>query len=121
MTTSHVRIGTAALAAALLAACSEHQDLTQPPPGAGQVVEVQLVDFAFVERNVTVEVGTTVRWRNTTPTFHTVTPEGHTTWNEFQTSSPGETFDVTFNSAGTYPFFCQPHRVIDMVGTVTVQ
>ena len=79
------------------------------------------MDFAFVERDVTVDVGTTVRWRNTTSTFHTVTPEGHNAWNEFQTSTSGETFDVTFNSAGTYPFLCAPHRVIDMEGTVTVR
>lgn len=39
--------------------------------------------------------------RNATTFFHTVTPDGNTAWTEWQTSSSGETFDVTFSQKGT--------------------
>ncbi len=114
-------LGFAALMTLLVAACSEHQDPTDPGDGTGSVVEINLVLFAFSALELRIAPGTTVRWRNTTTTFHTVTPEGHTTWTEWQTSSPDETFEVTFLETGTYPYFCVPHRSIGMVGTIIVQ
>ncbi len=111
----------AALMTLLVAACSEHQDPTDPGNGSGVVVEITLTDFQFSQPELRVTRGTTVRWRNTTATFHTVTPDGHTTWTEWQTSSPGETFEVTFLEPGTFPYFCVPHRSIGMVGTIIVE
>ena len=114
-----------ALAAVAALACSEHQDPMSPDDGNGngqnsQVVEVELVNFAFDQATVTIDVGTTVRWRNTTNTGHTVTPDGHSAWEEWQTGAQGETFEVTFEEAGTYPYFCVPHQGI-MTGTIIVQ
>ena len=100
-------------------ACSEHQELTGPPPG--EVVEIEIRNFEFSTSELRVAPGTTVRWRNTTTTFHTVTPDGHTQWSEWQTAGVGETFDVRFDSAGTYPYFCIPHRSLGMTGTIIVQ
>ncbi len=114
-------LGFAALMTLLVAACSEHQDPTDPGDGTGSVVEINLVLFAFSALELRIAPGTTVRWRNTTTVFHTVTPDGHTTWTEWQTSSPGETFEVTFLETGTYPYFCVPHRSIGMVGTIIVE
>ncbi len=114
-------LGFAALMTLLVAACSEHQDPTDPGDGTGSVVEINLVLFAFSALELRIVPGTTVRWRNTTTVFHTVTPDGHTTWTEWQTSSPDETFEVTFTETGTYPYFCVPHRSIGMVGTIIVQ
>ena len=111
----------AALMTLLVGACSEHQDPTDPGDGTGSVVEINLVDFAFSALELRIVPGTTVRWRNTTATFHTVTPDGHTTWTEWQTSSAGETFEVTFLETGTYAYFCDPHRSIGMVGTIIVE
>jgi plastocyanin len=59
--------------------------------------------------------------RNATTFFHTVTPDGNTAWTEWQTSSSGETFDVTFSQKGTCAYFCAPHRANGMVGTIIVE
>jgi plastocyanin len=99
--------------------CSEHQDLMGP--GNGEVVEVELRNFEFSRPELRIEAGTTVRWRNTTSNFHTVTPDGHAAWTEWQTASEGETFEVTFEDAGTYPYYCSPHRGLGMTGTVIVE
>lgn len=104
---------------ALLLGCSEHQDLTGPDDG--EVVEVELRNFEFSRPELHIEAGTTVRWRNTTSSFHTVTPDGHAVWTEWQTASSGESFEVTFDEAGTYPYYCSPHRGLGMTGTVVVE
>jgi plastocyanin len=105
--------------AGLIASCSEHDDSTGPDDG--EAVEIDLVDFAFEDDEVTVEAGTTIRWINTTSTFHTVTPDGHSAWDEWQTNAQGETFEVTLSTAGTYDYYCAPHRGIGMTGTIIVE
>ena len=111
-----------AVVAFFAAACSEHQDLTEPPdPAPGDVVEIQLSNFTFSQRELRVAPGTTVRWRNTTSTFHTVTPDGHSQWSEWQTAGVDETFEVRFDQVGTFPYFCLPHRALGMTGTVIVE
>lgn len=82
---------------------------------------VELLNFEFSQPQLHIEVGTTVRWTNATSTFHTVTPDGHTTWDEWQTASGGETFEVTFNEAGVHPYYCAPHRGLGMAGTIIVE
>lgn len=103
------------------AACSEHQDAVAPPEGGGAVVVIDVRNFEFSEGTVTVAPGTTVRWVNRTTTFHTVTPADHDTWEEWQTSGMGESFEVRFDAAGTYPYYCSPHRALGMTGRVVVQ
>jgi plastocyanin len=118
-------VGTASLEGAslvtvLVAACSVHQDLTGP--GDGEVLEITLTEgLQFSEAELRIAPGTTVRWRNATTFFHTVTPDGNTAWTEWQTSSSGETFEVTFSQLGTYAYFCAPHRANGMVGTIIVE
>lgn len=34
---------------------------------------------------------------------------------------PGDSFEVTFDEAGTYPFYCEPHRGAGMVGKIVVK
>lgn len=82
---------------------------------------MELRNFEFSRPELRIEAGTTVRWRNTTSSFHTVTPDGHAVWTEWQTASSGETFEVTFDEAGTYPYYCSPHRGLGMAGTVIVE
>lgn len=91
---------------------------------SGGVVVVDLVNFAFQSDDVTIDAGTTIRWRNTTNMNHTVTPDGHSEWSEhnFPTGSNGETFEHTFNSPGTFPYICVPHfSQYGMAGTITVE
>jgi plastocyanin len=102
------------------ASCSEHQ-ATMAPEDAGDVVEIQLRNFEFSQPELHIAVGTTVRWRNTTSNYHTVTPDGHSAWTQWQTTRPDETFSVRFDAPGTYPYYCMPHRALGMTGAIIVE
>ncbi len=110
--------------AVLWVGCSQHQDPTapvdEPPESEAPVVEIQLQNFRFSQQEVRIAPGTVVRWRNTTSAFHTVTPDGHARWTEWQTAGEGQTFEVRFDQAGTYPYYCLPHRTLGMTGTIIV-
>lgn len=99
--------------------CSEHQDMMDP--GDNEAVEIELRNFEFSRPELRIAAGTTVRWRNTTDNFHTVTPDGHTAWTEWQTAGNGETFTVRFDVRGTYPYHCMPHRALGMMGVIIVE
>lgn len=83
------------------------------------------VPFVFDPPIVEVNAGTTIRWVNQSRTFHTVTfgPEtGERVSNgTFDQSmfEVGDTIERTFNEAGQFHYFCQPH-VAFMAGTVVV-
>lgn len=113
---------TTVLAGCLLAldGCSAHQDTTGPSD-TGAVVEIEIRNFEFSPSELTIAPGTTVRWRNTTSTFHTVTPDGHAQWEEWQTAGMDQTFEVRFDETGTFPYYCVPHRSLGMTGTITVE
>ena len=79
-------------------------------------------DSCFIPSTVTIGVGETVTWENTDNAAHTATsgsgsdgPSG-----VFDTSliMAGGSFGVTFDEAGTYPYFCMVHPW--MLGTVIV-
>ena len=82
-------------------------------------------DNAYDPREVTVPVGTTVRWVNQDTVAHTVTSGvSDGTVGEadglFDSSflEEGDTFTYTFDEAGEFPYHYQPHPW--MRGTVTV-
>lgn len=87
----------------------------------GATVTVASIDFRFDPESQTVNVGDAVRW-----TFagdpHTVTsgppgaPDGRF---ESGIKSPGGSFQLTFTSAGTFPYYCQIHPE-QMFGTIVV-
>lgn len=88
---------------------------------------VILENLVFTPRNLTIELGQTVRFTNVeTNVEHNV--NGNT--NVFPCNPAGFfsgsaalgvwDFDVTFNAAGLYNYQCDPHIAFDMVGTVTV-
>jgi plastocyanin len=106
---------------------------TAARPGTATVVEVRLTcdtgnpdaPCAFFPAQVSIRVGGTVRWVNDDATYHTVTssdrsdlrvPDGRF---DAVLDAAGETFSYTFDSAGTYPYYCQPHAEF-MAGTVRV-
>ena len=72
---------------------------------------------AYVPTPVTIAPGGTVRWTNDDTIAHTTTSNS-AVWNSGNVS-PGDHFDVTFTTAGTFPYHCTIHP--GMVGTVTVQ
>ncbi len=105
---------------AVVFGCSQHQDPMMSPDDGGDVVEVEIRNFEFSVPDLHVAPGTTVRWRNTVDNYHTVTPDGHQAWQQWQTTRSGETFEVTFDDAGSYPYYCAVHRSL-MTGTVVVE
>lgn len=95
--------------------------------------------LVFEPREITVSTGTTVTWTFESAT-HNVScvpdhdpsdtaslPEDAEPFasydgdNQFDTNDEGETFEHTFEVAGTYEYVCVPHVSSDMVGTVEVE
>jgi plastocyanin len=94
---------------------------------AAQTLDVSTEDFFFQPSDLTISAGDTVRWTNPTFTPHTTTSGSsncvHNTtgvvWDS-GTLSNGQSFSVTFDQAGVYPYFCSFHCGIGMTGTITV-
>jgi plastocyanin len=91
-------------------------------------VPVSMINNSFSPANVTINVGDTVTWTVLNGSHDTVSgssgvPSG--VWNSndqyHRLMRIGESFSFTFNSAGTFPFYCTPHwQFFGMVGTVRV-
>ena len=101
-------------------ACSARVETTEPVD-SGNVTEVVINNFAFSASTITIDRGQSVRWRNTTATFHTVTPDGHQAFAERQTSTRGQTFETRFDTPGRYLYHCEPHRSLGMTGEIIVR
>lgn len=88
--------------------------------GPGQVV---MEEIEFVPADVTAAVGDTVTWTNNEGVGHDVTKEGGP-GPDFSSGEPGgmqegDTFEHTFEAAGTVDYVCTVHP--GMTGTVTVE
>lgn len=85
--------------------------------------EVWLQNISFNPASITVNAGTTIKWTNKDNVTHTVTsgtpsaPDGI-----FDSGNLGNggTFSFTFNTKGTFQYYCKPHQS-SMRGTVVVQ
>ena len=92
--------------------------------GDGDVEVISIVDNEFDPDDVTVDVGTTVRWENDGSATHTVTSGADGDHDdEFDSGnlSPDDSFEFTFEDAGTFPYYCTPHVSMGMEGSVTVE
>jgi plastocyanin len=90
-------------------------------------------DYYFDPIGLFVESGTTVTWVNESG-VHSATayvpgtggaevrriPEGAEGWDSGTISEAGGTFEHTFETAGTYDYFCTPHKTLEMVGRIVV-
>lgn len=88
----------------------------------------------FEADTVRISVGETVKWENSSLLAHTVTadpsestvegsaklPDGAEPFNS-GIMDPEETFSYTFESPGTYKYFCIPHEGAKMFGWVIVE
>ena len=108
------------LASILVSACSVRAEPTEPID-SGDVTEVVITDFAFSAPTITIDSGESIRWRNTTRNFHTVTPDGHGAFVERQTGTQGQTFETRFDTPGRYRYYCEPHRSLGMTGEIVVR
>jgi len=77
---------------------------------------VEIVDFSFRSDTLEITAGTTVTWTNNDTVPHTATADD----GSFDSGklSKGDTFSVTFDEPGTYPYFCEYHT--GMKGTIVV-
>ena len=105
--------------------------------------DIGMSTSAFRPAEFAVAPGTTVVWRNTSGTAHTVTayddqiPDSadffasgdfdsteaaSDAWlqNSGGSIDGGETYEHTFSVPGTYEYFCVPHEGAGMVGTIEV-
>ena len=91
-------------------------------------------ELRYAPGRVTISVGETVTWSNTSDVPHTVTangslaadpahvqlPEGAEPFDS-DIIAPGESYSHTFTVAGEYRYVCVPHEGEGMLGTVIVQ
>jgi plastocyanin len=90
-------------------------------PVAQQVVTVEMQDFQFAPKTITIAAGTTVNWPNPGAAPHTTTSDTGL-WDSGQ-KAPGESFSFTFSQAGTFPYYCTLHGTaggVGMAGTIIV-
>lgn len=107
---------------------------TSTPPTAGATAaptepvtenpQIEMSDLSYDPNDVTVRVGTTVTWTNreTTQIPHTVTsgtPGAPNGIFDSGTVNAGQSYQFTFTTAGTYPYYCTIHGAA-MTGVVHV-
>ena len=107
-------VTTAALGA--IAGCAGN---TGNPDGATASVEstdtVSMTGSQFQPRNVHVDTGTTVTWRNEASFEHTVTSASDN-WEKDTTVPAGEETTHTFEESGVYEVYCTLHGGSDLTG-----
>jgi LPXTG-motif cell wall-anchored protein len=93
------------------------RDRAKPKAIAAASGSVAIADFNFSPATITIDVGDTVTWNNNGPTPHSATAND----GSFDTGilKKGQSGSHTFNQAGSFSYFCQPHPY--MKATVVVQ
>ena len=135
-TARFVRLRPSAAAAMLLAMAGAIGAAAIPAAHAGPTATVTMTDepARFVPQELHIKVGTTVVWKNTGATIHSVTadaskaqvashvslPKGA---KEFDSGfmPPGATYSQTFTVPGEYKYICIPHEGTGMIGEVEVK
>jgi plastocyanin len=92
---------------------NDPDDQEQPGPN-----EIWMEDRFFIPEELDVPVGTTVTWVNKTDEVHTV-DQTNGLFNSGD-MEPGESFTFTFEEAGIFEYYCEPHIRGGMTGIVTV-
>jgi plastocyanin len=86
--------------------------------GGGGGTEVSMADIAFDPAEVTVSAGDTVTWTNDDSVGHDVTADSFSS-GEPGAMASGDTFEHTFEEAGSFDYVCTVHP--GMEGTVVVE
>jgi plastocyanin len=131
-------LGAGAIAVAGLAGCAGSSDGDADGSGdGGGPNSVDMVteggQYYFDPIGLHVEPGTTVTWVNESGrhsstayvesssfTSQTRIPESAEPWNSETITEQGATFQHTFETEGTYDYFCIPHKSLGMIGRVVV-
>lgn len=94
---------------------------SEPTAATDTGAAISIGGFAYTPATLTVPAGTTVTWTNDEDALHTVTsgtPDARTDGFDSGEIDTGVEFPVTFDEAGTFPFFCDRHEF--MRGEITV-
>jgi plastocyanin len=104
------------------------------PPASDAAAVVDLGFTSYSPAEVTIGVGDTVEWRNTSVITHTVTNDPGRAKKPGDASAPaqaqafdsgdipaGQVYRRTFTVPGTYRYFCTHHEDDGMVGAVVVK
>ena len=101
---------------------ADHHEVKVVNAPGSSYVGCEETNSCFLPSTVTIDVGGTVTWENPDNVPHTVTsgtssngPDGYFDSNLIMV---GQSYSNTFDSAGTYTYFCMIHPW--MAGTVTV-
>lgn len=91
---------------------------TFPEGTSPQTHEINIQNFAFSPKELTIQVGDTIIWTNMDSSSHTITSDSGT---ELSSSSfgSGQTYSHTFNTIGNFAYHCAIHT--SMKGTITVE
>jgi plastocyanin len=92
-----------------------HGGVTENDATGQEDATIQMVDACFTATVTTVDPGTPVTFVNVDEFVHNV---GGNQWGHFDDIHDGETFRVSFDEAGTYPFACNYHP--GMTGAIVV-
>lgn len=120
-----------AVVASAVAACTSERPTG--PGDEGDFVVTMTNQLTFSPANLNISVGDTVTFRNTSSIAHTATcdpskavngasvslPSGAAAWDSGTLTANGE-FNHTFSTAGQYRYFCIPHELQGMIGTINV-
>jgi plastocyanin len=126
-------VGAVAVSALLLAGCgaaessaSAEGNAAVPAPNAPAQtgdVAVGAVDNSFRAETITVTAGSKVTWSNAGRNDHNIKPvDGGDFGVDVADFEPGTTYSATFDTPGSYPYYCSLHGTKDrgMIGTVEV-
>ena len=94
------------------------EEPAEEPSGGGGAAEVSMESIKFTPDSVSVSAGDTVTWTNNDTVGHDVTGDN------FKSGKPGamengDTYENTFDKAGTFEYVCTVHP--GMEGSVTVK
>lgn len=106
----------AMVATLMLSACAHKGPAFGPLlPGAKVVIKLSSA-LRFEPREVSIQPGQTVEWRNTSIETHTVTGRGF----DSGPLKSGAIYRHTFSVRGRYDYVCEPHHGLGMRGVVVV-
>lgn len=112
-----------------------HDESSATADGRGKRHTVEMTNtLNYTPKTLTIHVGDTITWRNTSNLVHTVTADpalaGEPDHVQLPAQaapfdsgeiSPGSSFTRRFSEAGRYRYFCIPHESAGMVGELIVE
>lgn len=109
----------------VFAACGNDSDSSEEGSpaatgeAAGSGTEVSIEGFEFEPESLTVSAGSTVTWTNRDDAIHSIQDESDLATEESDDLGEGDTFGITYDQPGEYPYICGIHNY--MTGTVVVE